>query len=53
MVETYQNFVAEQWRDSVTGRTFEDRNPADPDDVVARFQRSDVADVEAAVEAAV
>ena len=36
----------------LTGRTFEDRNPADTRDVVAIFQKSGKADVDAAVEAA-
>ena len=48
----YKNFIDGEWTDSTTGETFEDRNPADIREVVAIFQRSAKADVDAAVDAA-
>ena len=49
---TFKNFIDGEWVESVTGQTFEDRNPADTREVVAIFQRSNKADVDAAVDAA-
>src|SRR5579883_964926 len=48
----YKNFIDGEWVESTTGETFEDRNPADTREVVAIFQKSGKADVEAAVDAA-
>ena len=48
----FKNFINGEWVNSSTGETFEDRNPADTRDVVAIFQKSAKADVDAAVEAA-
>src|SRR5271169_873187 len=50
--KTYKNFIDGEWVESATGQTFEDRNPADNRDLVAVFQKSGKADVDAAVEAA-
>ena len=47
-----KNFIDGEWVESVSGNTFEDRNPADTREVVAIFQRSNKADVDAAVDAA-
>ena len=47
---TYGNLVNGAFVD--TAATFEDANPADPADVVARFPASSAADVDAAVQAA-
>ena len=47
-----KNFIDGEWVESVSGETFEDRNPADTREVVAIFQKSGKADVDAAVEAA-
>jgi len=47
-----KNFIDGEWVDSASGQTFEDRNPADTREVVATFQRSNKADVDAAVDAA-
>ena len=47
-----KNFIDGEWVESSTGETFEDRNPADTRDVVAIFQKSAKADVNAAVAAA-
>jgi aldehyde dehydrogenase (NAD+) len=50
--KVYKNFIDGEWVDSSTGQTFEDRNPADNRDVVAIFQKSGSADINAAVDAA-
>ncbi len=47
-----KNFIDGEWVESQSGQTFEDRNPADNREVVGIFQRSNKADVEAAVDAA-
>ena len=52
MTETYENYVAGEWRVSETGETFAVRNPADTDEVVARCQDSSSADANGAIEAA-
>ncbi|MFC5971666.1 aldehyde dehydrogenase family protein [Halomarina salina] len=52
MADTYQNYVAGEWRDTETGETFAVRNPADTDDVVAECQDSSSADANGAIEAA-
>jgi alpha-ketoglutaric semialdehyde dehydrogenase len=51
-VETQQNLIGGQWVPAVSGQTFENRNPADRDDVVGLYPRSDKRDVDAAVAAA-
>ncbi len=48
----FKNFIDGEWVESQSGQTFEDRNPADNREVVAIFQRSNKADVDAAVDAA-
>ena len=48
----FKNFIDGEWVESRSGQTFEDRNPADTREVVAIFQRSNKADVDAAVDAA-
>jgi aldehyde dehydrogenase (NAD+) len=48
----YKNLIGGHWVESATGRTFENRNPADTRDVVGLFQDSDERDVAAAVAAA-
>ncbi len=52
MPETFQNFIAGEWRAPLAGEHFENRNPADWNDVIGRFPRSGPADVERAVESA-
>jgi aldehyde dehydrogenase (NAD+) len=51
-VSTFQNFIDGSWVPSRSGRTFENRNPADRDDLIGLFQDSSREDVEAAVAAA-
>jgi aldehyde dehydrogenase (NAD+) len=50
--KTHQLFIAGEWVDSVSGRTFESVNPADRRDVIGRFQAGTAADVAMAVKAA-
>ncbi|HSG87159.1 MAG TPA: aldehyde dehydrogenase family protein [Candidatus Limnocylindrales bacterium] len=49
---TFQLFIAGSWVDSVSGRTFESRSPADTRDMIGRFQAGTAADVAMAVRAA-
>ena len=51
-VTTYTNYIDGEWRPSVSGETFENRNPANTDDLIGIFQKSERADVEAAIQAA-
>src|SRR5687768_17373871 len=46
------NFVAGQWVPAASGRTFENRNPANTDDLIGRFADSGPEDAEAAIAAA-
>ncbi len=48
----YNNFIDGAWVGSTGGRTFENRNPANTDDLIGVFQDSVRADVDAAIEAA-
>lgn len=48
----YKNLIGGRWVESSTGRTFENRNPANTNDLVGIFQDSGEQDVAAAVEAA-
>jgi alpha-ketoglutaric semialdehyde dehydrogenase len=49
---TFKNFIGGQWVGAARGATFETRNPADTDEVVGVFQKSDGDDARQAVEAA-
>jgi aldehyde dehydrogenase (NAD+) len=51
-LSTFHNFIDGSWVSSRSGRTFENRNPADRDDLIGLFQDSSRDDVEAAVAAA-
>jgi len=51
-VTTYTNYIDGEWRPSTSGQTFENRNPANTDDLIGIFQKSTRADVEAAISAA-
>jgi len=48
----YKNFINGQWVESRSGETFENRNPADTDDLLGVFQKSNADDVKDAVDAA-
>ena len=51
-VTTYGNYIDGEWKPSASGETFENRNPANKDDLIGVFQHSSGKDVEAALEAA-
>src|SRR5687767_10413057 len=48
----YGNYVDGQWVKSSTGKTFDNLNPANQDDVIGTFQDSNADDLNAAVDAA-
>ncbi|HJT18418.1 MAG TPA: aldehyde dehydrogenase family protein [Thermoanaerobaculia bacterium] len=48
----YRNYINGEWVRSSTGQTFENRNPADDEDLIGTFQESNADDLNAAVEAA-
>ena len=52
MAKKFQNYIDGKWVDSKSGRTFENRNPANWDEVVGTFPLSNKEDVEVAVRAA-
>ncbi len=49
---TFKNFIGGQWVAPSTGEYFENRNPANQDDLIGQFPASGVEDVERAVESA-
>jgi acyl-CoA reductase-like NAD-dependent aldehyde dehydrogenase len=49
---TYHNFIDGAWVPSVSGAVFENRNPANADDLVGVFQKSTADDVSRAIDAA-
>ena len=48
----FRNFIGGEWVASASGATFETRNPANIDEVVGVYQKSDAADTRQAIEAA-
>jgi acyl-CoA reductase-like NAD-dependent aldehyde dehydrogenase len=50
--KTYHNFIGGEWVKSSSGEWFDNVNPADTNDVIGRFPKSNADDVNAAVEAA-
>jgi aldehyde dehydrogenase (NAD+) len=48
----YNNYIDGSWIPSASGETFENRNPANVDDLIGVFQKSTRRDVEAALDAA-
>lgn len=50
--KTYQNYIGGEWVRSSSGEWFDNVNPADTTDIVGRFPKSNVDDVNAAVAAA-
>jgi len=49
MPENFKNFIAGEWVAPRTGAYFENRNPADWDDVIGCFPRSGAEDVARAI----
>ena len=52
MARKFQNYIDGKWVDSKSGRTFENRNPANWDEVIGTFPLSTKEDVNEAVKAA-
>src|SRR2546430_1438320 len=52
MTETFKNFIAGEWVAPATGDHFENRNPADWNDVIGRFPRSGAEDLDRAIASA-
>jgi alpha-ketoglutaric semialdehyde dehydrogenase len=52
MSRTYQNFIAGEWCDAISGETNENRNPADRTDLIGLWPASDSRDVARAVQSA-
>jgi aldehyde dehydrogenase (NAD+) len=52
MAMKFQNYIDGKWTDSKTGRTFENRNPANWSEVIGTFPLSNREDVDQAVKAA-
>ncbi len=50
--KVYYNYINGEWVESASGRTFENRNPADTREVIGLFQQSSAEDVKRAVETA-
>ncbi|WP_435180915.1 aldehyde dehydrogenase family protein [Halorussus sp. AFM4] len=53
MPTAFSNYIDGEWVESKSGETFEVRNPANTEEVVARYPASTEADLDRAVEAAV
>src|SRR5512144_1818930 len=49
---TYYNYIDGEWTSSSSGELFENRNPANTDDLIGVFQKSTAKDVDRAVDAA-
>ncbi len=52
MADEYKNFIDGQWVAARSAKTFENRNPANRDDLIGLFPASSAEDVDAAVHAA-
>ncbi len=50
--KAYKNFVNGEWLESRSGKAFENRNPADTNDLIGLFAESTEEDVNLAVQAA-
>lgn len=50
--KVFKNYINGKWVDSKSGETFENRNPANTDELLGKFQKSNEADVQDAIEAA-
>jgi len=48
-MKTFKNFIGGKWQEPASGEFFENRNPANWDDVIGQFPLSDQRDVECAV----
>nr|MDQ3045245.1 aldehyde dehydrogenase family protein [Chloroflexota bacterium] len=50
--QTYGNYIDGEWGPAASGATFENRDPAHPDDLLGEFASSGAEDVRAAITAA-
>jgi acyl-CoA reductase-like NAD-dependent aldehyde dehydrogenase len=48
----FKNFINGEWKDSYSGKAYENRNPANTDELIGMFVSSTSKDVDAAVDAA-
>jgi aldehyde dehydrogenase (NAD+) len=48
----YKNFINGEWKDAKSGEAYENRNPANTDELIGMFASSGTEDVDAAVDAA-
>lgn len=48
----YQNYIGGEWRDSASGVTFVDTNPARETEIIGEFQKSTIEDLDTAISAA-
>ena len=48
--KAFKNFINGRWVESKSGKTFENRNPADTSDLIGVFQKSTAEDVTSTVE---
>ena len=51
-MKTFKNFIGGKWQEPSTGEYFDNRNPADWDDLIGRFPMSNEKDVDCAVQSA-
>ena len=51
-MKTFKNFIGGKWQEPASGEYFENRNPANWDDVIGKFPLSDARDVDCAVQSA-
>jgi acyl-CoA reductase-like NAD-dependent aldehyde dehydrogenase len=51
-MKTFKNFIAGKWQDPSSGEFFENRNPADWNDLIGKFPLSNKEDVDSAVQSA-
>jgi aldehyde dehydrogenase (NAD+) len=49
VAKRYGNYIGGAWKDAASGRTFDNRNPADTSDLIGSFAESGPEDVERAV----
>jgi len=52
MPKRFQNYIDGRWVDAISGKTFENRNPANWDEVIGTFPLSSKEEVDQAVKAA-
>jgi acyl-CoA reductase-like NAD-dependent aldehyde dehydrogenase len=51
-IQVFQNFIGGHWQPSISGETFISTNPAHISEIIGSYQKSSLADLELAIEAA-